>query len=44
MLAQRADIIVGGALVLSEAMLALGATSGLLEKNDLLLGMLLSTK
>ena len=41
MLAQRADIIVGGALVLSEAMRVLDVTSGLLEKNDLLLGYLL---
>ena len=42
MLAQRADIIVGGALVLSEAMRALGVTTGLLEANDLLLGFLLA--
>lgn len=42
MLAQRADIIVGGGLVLSEAMRVLDVTSGLLEKNDLLLGFLLA--
>ena len=42
MLAQRADIIVGGGLVLSEAMRVLGVAEGLLESNDLLLGILLS--
>ncbi|GAC1563298.1 MAG: Ppx/GppA phosphatase family protein [Vulcanimicrobiaceae bacterium] len=42
MLAQRADIIVGGALVLSEAMRALDVEAGLLESNDLLLGFLLA--
>ncbi len=42
MLAQRADIIVGGALVLSEAMRILGVASGRLEANDLLLGVLLA--
>jgi len=41
MLAQRADIIVGGSLVLSEALRALGADAGLVEANDLLLGFLL---
>ncbi|MDQ2857432.1 MAG: hypothetical protein M3R53_02105, partial [Candidatus Eremiobacteraeota bacterium] len=41
MLAQRADIIVGGALVLSEAFRALEIETGLLESNDLLLGYLL---
>ena len=41
MLAQRADIIVGGALVLSEAMSALGVDAALLESSDLLLGYLL---
>jgi len=43
MLAQRADIIVAGALVLSEALAALGAEAGLLEANDLLLGYLVET-
>jgi len=42
MLAQRADIIVGGALVLSAAMDALGTSTGLLEANDLLLGYLVA--
>ena len=42
MLAQRADIIVGGALVLSEAMRELGLTEGLVESRDLLLGFLLT--
>lgn len=41
MLAQRADIIPGGAIVLSEALRALGVEAGLLEANDLLLGYLL---
>jgi exopolyphosphatase/guanosine-5'-triphosphate,3'-diphosphate pyrophosphatase len=41
MLAQRADVIVGGGLVLSEALRALGVEAGLLESNDLLLGYLL---
>jgi exopolyphosphatase/guanosine-5'-triphosphate,3'-diphosphate pyrophosphatase len=41
MLPQRADVIVGGGLVLSEALRALGAEAGLLESNDLLLGYLL---
>lgn len=41
MLAQRADIIVGGALILSEAMRALGVARGLLEENDLLFGFLI---
>ncbi|GAC1303894.1 MAG: Ppx/GppA phosphatase family protein [Vulcanimicrobiaceae bacterium] len=44
MLPQRADIIVAGALVLSEALAALGAREGLLESNDLLLGYLLSAE
>lgn len=43
MLAQRADIISAGALVLSEALRVLGAANGLLESNDLLLGFLLET-
>jgi exopolyphosphatase/guanosine-5'-triphosphate,3'-diphosphate pyrophosphatase len=43
MLDQRADIIVGGALVLSEAMRELGVSSGLIEANDLLLGFLFTT-
>ncbi len=41
MLPQRADVIVGGGLVLSEALRALGVEAGLLESNDLLLGYLL---
>lgn len=41
MLPQRADVIVGGGLVLSEALRALGTRAGLLESNDLLLGYLL---
>ncbi len=43
MLAQRADILAGGALVLSEALRALDVADGLLEANDLLLGYLLGT-
>ncbi|MBD5635533.1 MAG: Ppx/GppA family phosphatase, partial [Candidatus Eremiobacteraeota bacterium] len=41
MLPQRADVLAGGALIVSEAMSALGVTEGLLEANDLLLGYLL---
>lgn len=41
MLAQRADILVGGALVLSEALRKLEVERALLEANDLLLGYLL---
>ncbi len=40
MLPQRADIIVAGALVLSESLRALGVEEGRLEQNDLLLGFL----
>jgi exopolyphosphatase/guanosine-5'-triphosphate,3'-diphosphate pyrophosphatase len=40
MLPQRADIIVAGALVLSESLRALGVEAGRLEQNDLLLGYL----
>jgi exopolyphosphatase/pppGpp-phosphohydrolase len=40
MIAQRADIIAAGALVLSESLIALGAREGRLERNDLLLGFL----
>ncbi len=40
MLPQRADIIVAGALVLSESLRALGVEQGRLERNDLLLGFL----
>jgi len=43
MLAQRADIIVAGAVVLSESLCALGTSAGLLEADDLLLGFLLGT-
>jgi exopolyphosphatase/guanosine-5'-triphosphate,3'-diphosphate pyrophosphatase len=42
MLAQRADIIVGGGLILSEALRLVGLEEGILEENDLLLGFLLS--
>ncbi len=41
MLAQRADIVAGGGLIVSEALRLLGADAGLLEVNDLLLGFLL---
>jgi len=41
MLAQRADVVAGGGLIVSEALRLLGATAGLLEVNDLLLGFLL---
>jgi exopolyphosphatase/guanosine-5'-triphosphate,3'-diphosphate pyrophosphatase len=41
MLAQRADIVAGGALIVSEALRLLGAAAGQLEVNDLLLGFLL---
>jgi exopolyphosphatase/guanosine-5'-triphosphate,3'-diphosphate pyrophosphatase len=44
MLAQRADILPAGALVLSESLRALGVSRGLLESNDLLLGYLLMRK
>ncbi len=40
MLPQRADIIVAGAIVLSESLRALGVEEGRLEQNDLLLGFL----
>jgi len=42
MLAQRADILAAGALVLSETLGVLGAESALCEANDLLLGFLLA--
>ena len=42
MLPQRADVLPAGALILAEALRALGATAGLLEANDLLLGYLLT--
>jgi exopolyphosphatase/guanosine-5'-triphosphate,3'-diphosphate pyrophosphatase len=41
MLAQRADIVLGGGLVVSEALRVLGVSEGVLESNDLLLGFLL---
>jgi exopolyphosphatase/guanosine-5'-triphosphate,3'-diphosphate pyrophosphatase len=41
MLPQRADILAGGALILSEALRALGVVEAVLEANDLLLGYLL---
>jgi exopolyphosphatase/guanosine-5'-triphosphate,3'-diphosphate pyrophosphatase len=41
MLAQRADIIVAGGLILAEALRGLGAERGIVEENDLLLGFLL---
>ena len=41
MLPQRADILAGGALVVSEVLGALGAETAVLEANDLLLGFLL---
>ncbi len=41
MLAQRADILCGGGLVLSETLLALDADEARVESNDLLLGYLL---
>ena len=41
MLAQRADILPGGALIFSEALRLLGAGEARLESNDLLLGYLL---
>jgi len=44
MLPQRADVIAAGAIVLSEALRALGAMKARVERNDLLLGFLLSRK
>ncbi len=41
MLPQRADVLPGGALIVSEALKLLGATACRLEANDLLLGWLL---
>ncbi len=41
MLAQRADVLPGGGLIVSEALGLLGVSAGLLEVNDLLLGFLL---
>lgn len=41
MLAQRADIIVAGGLILSETLRLLGLDEGIAEQNDLLLGFLL---
>jgi exopolyphosphatase/guanosine-5'-triphosphate,3'-diphosphate pyrophosphatase len=41
MLAQRADVLAGGGLILSEALRALGVTETRLESDDLLLGFLL---
>ncbi len=41
MLAQRADIIVAGGLILSETLRLLGLERGVVEENDLLLGFLL---
>jgi exopolyphosphatase/guanosine-5'-triphosphate,3'-diphosphate pyrophosphatase len=41
MLAQRADIIVAGGLILAEALRLLGLDRGIVEENDLLLGFLL---
>jgi exopolyphosphatase/guanosine-5'-triphosphate,3'-diphosphate pyrophosphatase len=40
MLAQRADVLAGGGLILSEALSALGASETRLESSDLLLGYL----
>ncbi|MBC5800271.1 MAG: hypothetical protein GIX03_09915 [Candidatus Eremiobacteraeota bacterium] len=42
MLPQRADVIVGGGIVLSETLRALGTRAAQVERNDLLLGYLLS--
>jgi len=42
MLPQRADVIAGGAIVLSEALRVLGAGAARIERNDLLLGFLLA--
>ena len=44
MVPQRADILAAGAIVLSEALRLLGASEGLVEANDLLLGYLLMTR
>ncbi len=41
MLPQRADVLPGGGLIVSEALRLLGAAAGRLEANDLLLGFLL---
>jgi exopolyphosphatase/guanosine-5'-triphosphate,3'-diphosphate pyrophosphatase len=42
MLAQRADIVVGGGLIVSEALRLLGVERARLEADDLLLGYLLA--
>lgn len=42
MLPQRADVIVGGGIVLSEVLRVLGAGEARVERNDLLLGFLLA--
>jgi exopolyphosphatase / guanosine-5'-triphosphate,3'-diphosphate pyrophosphatase len=44
MLAQRADIVVGGGLIVSEALRLLGVPSARLEADDLLLGFLLAER
>ncbi len=43
MLAQRADVLAGGGLILSEALRLLGSEAATLEADDLLLGYLLGT-
>jgi exopolyphosphatase/guanosine-5'-triphosphate,3'-diphosphate pyrophosphatase len=43
MLAQRADIVAGGGLILSESLRRLGLGAGIVEHNDLLLGFLLAS-
>jgi len=42
MLVERADVLPGGALVLSETLAALGAAGAISERDDLLLGILLA--
>jgi len=42
MLAQRADILAGGALILAQTLGMLGASEAVLESNDLLLGHLIA--